>query len=758
MQEFLQYTILGLVTGGVYGIAASGLVVTYTTSGIFNFAHGAMAMLGAFAYWQFRFGWGWPAPLAIIAVLFVLAPLVGALLHRVIMGGLRGTSEVTKIVVPISVMLGVLALATWIWNPAEGGRITQKFFGSSKTVTIFDVRITYHELIAMGLAVVIALGLKYMFTKTRSGVAMRAVVDDPALLELNGGRPERLATQSWALGAFLACLAGILIVPIQGGAMQAESLTLLVIDAFAAAMFGRLRSLPRTFFGAIVLGLFNAYVVGFFPSSWTWTSNFRASLPMILLFVILLVLPQDRLRGAVVLRTRERFKLPTVRTAVIGGVSLVAVMYLLRELMDPTSINSMAFGMCLAVIALSLVLLTGYAGEINLAAVSFGAIGTLIVFHFGVTGSGPDARTTIWGYVLAAIVTALVGALVALPALRLRGLYLALATMAFGVFVSRMILQDINQREVFGIKFTFFPGGNLLVPRPKIGPVDLKSQPTFLMAVTILFAVLGVLLIMFRHSNYGRRLAAMKDSPAACATLGMNVVKLKLLVFMMSAAIAGVGGALMTAQLGSSNLDRYAIFLSLSLLMLTVVGGIGYVSGALFSGILLGVGIAAFHGTFEGLAHDHADFAGIFDFLADATTIMPALIGVSMGKNPSGAINDIVRDMGPVFKNPRVLVPALAVEGVLYVLAWQEVISNWWFAILTFLLLTIAGRVNEALHGKAEAEDEEAAGDGVPLDMIGIDRPFTLEDRDLLDRDLGLHGNGNGKASVGAAAAEGGLA
>ena len=101
MEQFLQYTILGLVIGGVYGIAASGLVVTYTTSGIFNFAHGAIAMLAAFTYWQLRFGWGWPAPLALLVVLGVLAPLLGALLYRVVMRGLRGTSEVTKIVVPV---------------------------------------------------------------------------------------------------------------------------------------------------------------------------------------------------------------------------------------------------------------------------------------------------------------------------------------------------------------------------------------------------------------------------------------------------------------------------------------------------------------------------------------------------------------------------------------------------------------------------------------------------------------------------------
>src|SRR5437763_15325219 len=115
LREFLQYTILGLVTGGVYGIAASGLVVTYTTSGIFNFAHGATAMLGAFLYWQVRFGWGWPAPIALLFVLGFAAPLPGAVLHMAIMKGLRGTSEVTRIVVPISVMLGFLSLSTWVW-------------------------------------------------------------------------------------------------------------------------------------------------------------------------------------------------------------------------------------------------------------------------------------------------------------------------------------------------------------------------------------------------------------------------------------------------------------------------------------------------------------------------------------------------------------------------------------------------------------------------------------------------------------------
>jgi branched-chain amino acid transport system permease protein len=747
MENFLQYTILGLVTGGVYGIAASGLVVTYTTSGIFNFAHGAIGMLAAFTYWQVRFGWGWPAPLALLAVLGVAAPVLGALLYGVVMRGLRGTAEVTRIVVPVSVMLGFLALATWIWDPTpRTPRLFLMFFGADNTVSIAGVNVTWHELLALVLAAVIALALRFLFFRTRNGVAMRAVVDDPDLLELNGGRPERLAMLSWALGAFLAALAGILITPIQGSAMSATALTLLVIDAFAAAMFGRLRSVPRTFLGALVLGLAGSYVIGYFPAErWTWTGNFRVSLPMIALFIVLLFLPQDRLRGTTILRTRERFRMPSVRSAAVAGLVLVGVMFLLREILAPTAINSLAFAMTAAVVALSLVLLTGYAGEINLAVLSFGAIGAIVVHHYGVSGSGGGARSTLWGYVLAAAVCAVVGALVALPSLRLRGLYLALSTLAFGVFVSNMVLREITERKLplLHTEFSIFPSGNLTVPRPKIGPVDLAAMPTFLMAVTVMFAVIGVGLVALRHSSYGRRLTALKDSPAASATLGQSPVALKLSVFMLSAAIAGVGGALMTSQLGSANLDRYDIFLSLSLLVLTVVGGIGYVSGALFGGILFGVGFLALRNTFDKLGVDYPDAEGLFDFLARFTTVLPALMGVSIGRNPTGAVEQIVVEFGALRRAKPVVVAGCAAVAVGYLLARNDSISNWWFVVLVgavvVAMLVAAKRLAPpALAGATPADGHE----DVPLELVGVARPFEPADRDMLDRELGLSAGG----------------
>jgi branched-subunit amino acid ABC-type transport system permease component len=741
MGNFLQYTILGLVTGGVLGIAASGLVVTYTTSGIFNFAHGAVAMLGAFTYWQLRFGWGWPAPLALVIVLGVLAPLLGALLYGVVMRGLRDTAEVTRIVVPVSVMLGFLALSTWIWDPTpRTPRLFLMFFGADRTVSVAGVNLAWHEVGALVIAAVVALSLRFLFYRTRTGVTMRAVVDDPDLLELNAGRPERVATASWALGAFLAALAGILITPIQGSAMSANALTLLVIDAFAAAMFGRLRSVPRTFAGALVLGLAGSYVIGYFPADrWTWTGNFRLSLPMIALFIVLVFLPQDRLRGTSLARSRERFRMPGIRSAVVAAVVLVAAMWLVRGLLAPTAVNNLAFAMTAAVIALSLVLLTGYAGEINLAVLSFGAIGAIVVHHWGISGSGRDARSTLLGYALAAVVCALVGALVALPSLRLRGLYLALSTLAFGVFVSNMVLREITERvlPLVHVRFSIFPSGNLEVARPRFGPVDLAAMPTFLMFVTVLFAVLGVGLVVLRHSSYGRRLTAMKDSPAASATLGQSPVTLKLSVFMLSAAIAGVGGALMTAQIGSANLDRFDIFLSLSLLMLTVVGGIGYVSGALAGGLLFGVLFVAVQSTFDKLGADHPDASGLFDFLAHLATVLPALLGVSIGRNPTGAVERILTDSEPLRKAKPVVAGGLAVVAGAYLLARAGTISNWWLITICLAVGLALPAVARRLAPAAVPAAPGADGD-VPLELVGVARPYTAADREMLDAALGV--------------------
>src|SRR4029453_451170 len=221
-------------------------VLTYTTTGIFNFAHGALGMMGAFTYWQLRVDWGWPAPVALVGVLGILAPAVGALIELVIMRGLTDAPETVRVVVSISLLVALLGLGQWLWSPQEAHPVT-RFWGQSR-LDVLGVTVNYHDLAAFGLAVELAIGLRVLLYRSRPGAAMGAAVDDRPLSALNGARPDRSAMLAWGIGCACAALAGILIAPIT--TLNHINLTLLIVNAYAAAMIGRLRNLPMTFLGA----------------------------------------------------------------------------------------------------------------------------------------------------------------------------------------------------------------------------------------------------------------------------------------------------------------------------------------------------------------------------------------------------------------------------------------------------------------------------------------------------------------------------
>lgn len=741
MDEFVITTILGLILGAVYAIAASGLVLTYTTSGILNFAHGAQAMLAAFLYWQFTVPWGMPTVVALVLVVGIIGPLIGMGLYQLLMNGLRDVDEVTKVIVTVSVMLGMLQLATWIW-PSDEPRTLELLFGATNGFHVLGKMIRYGEILVVLVALVLAVALRLLFTHTRLGVAMRGAVDDPDLLRLNGHNPQRVALASWALGAALAAFAGIVVTPIIGGSFDALLLTLLIVDAFAAAMFGRLRSIPRTFVGAMVLGLASLYMTAYAPTDFDWVSNLRGALPAILLFIIVLVLPGDRLRGIVAQRNRERPNVASVRQALVWAIVFVGLVVLLGQIANPTMIGPWVNALAFAIIALSLVPLTGYAGEINLVPMSFAAVGTMVAFHIGISGVGVDSRMSWLGIVAGMAATALVGGLVALSALRLRGIYLALATLAFGGVMTTLVLREINVRHWLGLDIALFPNARLIVPRPQIGPFDLDENSTYLVALAVIFAVLGVLIVALRNSGYGRRLVAMRDSPAATAMLGQRLVLLKLGVFMFSAAIAGLGGVLHAGAQGSVSGDDYLITASLVLVMLTVVGGVSHVSGALFGGVMVGVVLTSLAGTFGGLIESNPDLEPVFDLLEHFGGLAIALTGLGVKANPTGVVHAIGHAYRPLANARPVLYGVVGGFVVLVVLNLSEVIGDWSLALLLMLLVfalpAVAARVmpHAVLTPQQVVERERARTDTV--ERKGLAAPLTVDERIELDAALGL--------------------
>ena len=709
MEDLLSNTVLGLSTAAVFALAASGLVLTYTTTGIFNFAHGAIGMLGAFTYWQLRVEWDWPVPLALAAVLLVAAPSLGLVIERGIMRGLTDAPETIRIVVTVSLLVALLGLGTWLWPAQEVYRVPLLFPG--QRVTIFDVNITWHDLSAFFVAIAAAIGLRLLLFKTQTGLDMRATVDSRPLAMLHGARPHRSAAIAWAVGCSLAALAGILIGPLNGQ-LSHTNLTLLIVSAYAAAMIGRLRSLPMTFAGAVFLGLADSYAIGYLPSGNAYLTTFRFVIPVVVLFIVLIVLPNPQLRTRTTMASREEVPMPSWRTALITAAVVVAAGAVLAAVLGDADALRVARVFGIALIALSLVPLTGFGGQVSLCQMSFAAIGALVMAHHG-QGGDPLAL------LLVAVVCAVVGAIVALPALRLSGLYLALATGAFAVFLDRWVFL-FQAFDLGPWRIKLFEGGVVAVAPLDLPGIDTRDRQTQVVVLACVAALSYLLVVAVRRSGFGQRLLAMKDSPAACATLGLDVTRLKLAVFALSAAMAGVGGALYAGTLGSVSPERFNLFESLPLLLLTVVGGIGTAAGPLFTGVLLGgfpIAIA------------------IWPFLENLNRLLPGTMGVALGRNPNGAVQDIAGGYRVLGEAPVALAGLVASLLVATGLLVTDVITGWSFTIALVVALVVWPGVARRMVG---ADPEDVAAEPTSLEWAGLDRPLPPERLAEIERALGL--------------------
>ncbi|HWC37437.1 MAG TPA: ATP-binding cassette domain-containing protein, partial [Acidimicrobiales bacterium] len=499
-------------------------------------------------------------------VLFVLAPLMGALIERLLTRSLGGVD--TSLTVTIGLLLLLLALATIIWDPSTSRVLPQFFAGNS--LSILGVVVTWHQLTVVIVTAAVAVALRLFLSYTRSGTAMRAVIDDPELASMAGASPSRFGQYGWALGAVLAALAGILLAPLV--TLDINTLTLLVINGYAAALIGRLRHLTLTFAGGLVLGLVEAYAVGYLPVG-SYLSEVKPVIPMVFLLVALLVIPQGRLRAAGRTVARRVPRVAGLRESIIAGAVFVAITWVVSAHLSSANLATAGHGIALSIIMLSLVLLVGYGGQVSLCQLTFAGLGA---FAMGEVAGGGSWLGVIAGIGLAGAV----GALVALPAIRLRGLYLALSTLAFAEAMDYAFFQNTN---VFGT------GGAISVGRVHIPGISLQSPRAFLVLLAVVFAVVGIGVLAVRRSAFGRRLVAMGDSPPGTATVGIHITRTKLIVFTASAALAGLGGVLYGGEQSSVGANDFQLLYSLTLLLLAIVWGIKTVSGMLVAGLLFAI-------------------------------------------------------------------------------------------------------------------------------------------------------------------------
>lgn len=610
MQEFLAYGIVGLTTAAIYAVIGSGLVLTYTTTGVFNFAHGAAGMLAAFTYWQLTVGWGWPVPVALAVVLLVAAPAFGLGVERVLMRPIQGLGEAQRLVVTVAMLSGLIALARWIWNP-NVVRSIPAFFADSAPLRLGLATVTWHQAITMIVAVVIAVSLWALLHRTRTGAEMRATVDDRALAGLVGADPVRASRVAWILGTQLAAVGGILIAPEL--TMDATQLSLLIVSAYTAAVFGRLRSLPLTFAGAVVVGLLESYLTGYLPNN-SFLPGLRLSAPALLLFAALLVFPHGRLRGRD--RRLRPVPAPTMRGTAAFAAAVVAAGVVLAAVLSQADLITYGAIFSLGLVALSYVPLAGYAGQISLCQLSMAGIGALVWAHLGADGQ--------WWALLAAIgVSALAGALVAVPALRLSGIYLALGTAAFATVCDQWFFT-LPTFDVAGVRISLFNTGSVSAVGPRLFGWRLASGQDLMVLAAVFLALASVGVAALRRGRFGRRLIALRDSEAAYATLGGSLLLARVAVFALAAGIAGLGGALYAMQQQSVTAIQFSLVAGLPLFLLAVVGGLASVGDGLFTGAMTG-------GVFTALVE-------VAPWSANLAALLPALAGLGLGRNPDGLV------------------------------------------------------------------------------------------------------------------------
>lgn len=566
MSEFLSYTVIGIFTGAAFAIAASGLVLTYSTTRVFNIGHGAVGMIFGFTYWDFSQRQGLPIWLSVLLILFIVAPLAGVLIEALVTRGLGNAPISVSLVVTVALLVGLIGAATQIW-PSEPRSLP--YFFNGKSIELGDVIITYHQLITILISAVVAGLLYLLLARTRIGAAMRASVDNPDLLRLYGGRPQIVASLAWAIGTSLGALAGILLTPIVG--LQYYDLTLLVISAYAAAMLGKLTNLPMTYVGAMALGLAQSYVIGYVQDVPVARDivGLPAVIPTVFLFAVLILLPQAPLRIGQV-KGLVSPRVPTLgRSGAVGAGLLVLVVLLVTSM---TTANQLLLGAAFtyAIVMLSLVLLTGYGAFVSLAQFTFAGVGAVVYAKLD--------QPNLFGVLVAMLVAAAVGAAVAIPVLRLTGLYLALATLAFAQLMEKLVFQS---------KLAFQFNNALTAERLSLFGRSMEDTGDYVVMMAVFFVLVSLMVIAVRRGRLGRMLIAMRDSQAACGTLGLDLRWMRVGLFAFSAGIAGLAGALFAGLRGTIGPDDFSYFISLLILLMAVVWGVTTVSGALVGGVFM---------------------------------------------------------------------------------------------------------------------------------------------------------------------------
>ena len=590
MQDVLLFAALGLGAGALIASIALGVVLIYRGSGIINVATGAIAMLAAYIFWALRtdyFGFQLSTAPAMVVTLVCMAAF-GVLIELAIFRPLRNTAPLAK----LAASLGLLLVL-------ESGMIV--IFGNSlksapsvlptDTTTIFERVVPIDRFLLAGIVVVVAALLAALYRWTPFGLSTRAASENEVSAMLIGLSPSRLAIMNTVLACVVAGGLGVLVAPLI--ALDAQTLAFQVVPALGAALLAGFTSFFIACFAGLAIGMMQSLLVYWGTQSWFPTDSGGAPLRGLPeLFVFLVIVVALFLRGASlpgrgelvekrlpVVPRPERLLRPSALALVVGVVCLIVFPYDFRQ----SLINSLLG----VVICLSLVVIVGFVGQISVVQLALAGVAGFTMSHLTTDVGGVWAKFPI-SLLIGAAVATIVGLLIAVSALRVRGVSLAVVTLAAAVAL-----------EQFGFLNARWGGGDQGSPveQPALGGFDLSPgahfrglddkipSPVFGFLVLAATILLGLLVANVRRGSLGQRMLAVRSNERAAAAAGIDVRNTKLAGFGIAAFVAGMAGALYAYNFGSVSYSRFGALAALGLIAFAYFGGITMVSGAVIAGI-----------------------------------------------------------------------------------------------------------------------------------------------------------------------------
>jgi sulfate-transporting ATPase len=603
--------LLGLGIGALYAIASMGVIVIYRGSGILNFAHGAIGLAAAYLWWELRVTYEWPY-LAALAVAVVAAGVVGALMHLLLMRQLSTVSPLARVVATLAVLITIQALVTLIYGPLPTIVASEL---PRDLVQVGDVALPVDRLILFGIAVVLTAALAALYRYTPFGVSTSAVAENRRAAASLGISPDRIATLNWALGSALAAVAAILVAPIV--TLQISTMTTLMLAALAAALVARLRSFWAALGVSALVGIAQSVIVTYVTEPWV-----SQVVPFLLIVLVMVTRGQ-----AIPLRDFLLEKLPSVgtgrvRPAVVIGWIVLAVVLVVVSSDTWASAFSMTFSA--AVVMASIVILSGYTGQLSLAQFALAGFGAFVQGRLVATTGLPPVIAVL----VSLAATAVLGLLFALPAIRTRGINLAIITLGLGAALEIIIFRNAAltggvmgtpvQADIFGWS---------------ISAIDHPHR--FALVTLAGFVLVAMLLVNVRRSRIGRRLLAVRTNERAAAALGVDPRRVKLFAFGLSAAIAALGGVLIANRSEVMDFTVLTSIESIYYVGFAFFGGIGYAAGPL-------LGASFVPGT-VGTRVSDLIFADIVEYsaLIGGVAVLLLLLG-----NQNGFASETIRQLG----------------------------------------------------------------------------------------------------------------